>query len=118
MALHNLLGQEGERLAAAFLEANGFSVIASNWRHRHYEIDIVAIKENVLHCVEVKTRHSTRFGYPEDGVSRKKFSNLKIAAEQFMHQYRIDRRLQFDILAISLQAGQEAAYFFIEDVYL
>lgn len=117
MALHNIRGREGERLAALFLELNGFEVLACNWRYRHYEIDIVASRDRVLHCVEVKTRHNTVFGHPEDGVSRKKFGYLKIAAEQFLAEYPVPARLQFDILAISLLNGRKPEYFFIEDVY-
>ena len=36
-----------------------------NWRFKHYEIDIIALKNEIIHFIEVKTRQTTTFGYPE-----------------------------------------------------
>ena len=76
MASHNELGKEGEELAAKWLSENGYSILHTNWRHSHYEIDIVATKGKFLHFVEVKARKASPFGYPEDSVTKKKFKNL------------------------------------------
>jgi putative endonuclease len=66
----------------------------------------------------VKTRHNHVFGYPEESVSKKKFGNLKKGAEYFMHRYPAWKRLQFDILSISVFKDRKEEFFFIEDVYL
>lgn len=50
------LGRHGETLAADFLRANGYVILAQNWRYSHLELDIVALRDSVLHVVEVKTR--------------------------------------------------------------
>ncbi|MBL7728247.1 MAG: YraN family protein, partial [Dinghuibacter sp.] len=49
-------GAKGERLAAMWLEANGFTIVERNWRHGRYEIDLLAHRDGILHVVEVKTR--------------------------------------------------------------
>jgi putative endonuclease len=118
MALHISRGKEGEALALEYLLKKDFDIITCNWRHRHYEIDIIASRDNILHFIEVKTRHNHTFGYPEESVSRKKFENLKKGAEYFMHRYPLWKRLQFDILAISRCKNKKEEFFFIEDVYL
>jgi putative endonuclease len=118
MALHNTRGKEGEELALAFLRKKDFEILTCNWRHLQYEIDIIATKNDVLHFIEVKTRHSNTFGHPEEGVSKKKFGNLKKCAEYFMHRYPAWKRMQFDILAITRFADRNEEFFFIEDVYL
>ena len=56
MALQNNLGRLGENIAKDFLKQKGFIIIVLNWRHLHYEIDIVARQQNILVFVEVKTR--------------------------------------------------------------
>lgn len=77
MALHIEKGKEGERLAVRYLEKNSYIVEFCNWRYKSYEIDIVATKGGVVHFIEVKTRHSNTFGFPEEAVSKKKFESLK-----------------------------------------
>ncbi len=49
MAGHLQFGKNGEQLAAAFLEQQEYTILHRNWRHSHYEIDIVALKKEVLH---------------------------------------------------------------------
>ena len=84
MASHNKLGEEGEELAVKWLKENGYEVLHRNWRHSHYEIDIIALKNNMLHFVEVKARKNSPFGHPEDSVTKKKFKNLQKAADEFL----------------------------------
>ncbi|MBQ9495184.1 MAG: YraN family protein [Treponema sp.] len=48
-------GKSGEARAAHYLEAQGFSLVAQNWRTRSGEIDIIAFCKNTLVFVEVKT---------------------------------------------------------------
>ncbi len=76
MAQHNKLGQEGEQMASTYLEQQGYIILHRNWRYSHYEIDIIALKKEVLHFIEVKIRSSAKFGLPEESVTKKKFQNL------------------------------------------
>jgi putative endonuclease len=71
MASHNELGKEGEVLAATWLKEHGYKILHCNWRHSHYEIDIVATKGKFLHFVEVKARKFSMFGgHPEESVTK------------------------------------------------
>lgn len=117
MARHIDTGKKGEELALAWLITNRYSLLHKNWRHRHWEIDLIASKENTLHFIEVKTRTSSVFGYPEDNVSRKKIAYLIDAADEYLQLYPKWKRIQFDILAITIKRS-ETEYFLIEDVYL
>ena len=117
MAQHNNTGNKGEELAVTWFSNNNYKILHTNWRHRNWEIDIIAYKENILHFIEVKTRTSIAFGYPEDNVSRKKIAYLIDAADEYLQLYPKWKRIQFDILAITISKN-EVAYFYIEDVYL
>ncbi len=118
MALHNTFGKESEQLAAEWLLKQGYSIIHRNWRFSHYEIDIIAIKNNVLHFVEVKSRSSKKFGLPEEAVNKTKFQRLLNAADEFLFQNRQYKHVQYDVLAISKFKNEPVEFFFIEDVYL
>ena len=114
----NTLGTDGENMACAWLETKGYSVLHRNWRYSHYEIDIIASRNNKLHFVEVKARYASPFGYPEDSVSKKKFKNLQRAADQYLFLNPGHKWIQYDILAITLHRDREPEYFLLEDVYL
>lgn len=118
MASHNELGQQGEQLAFEWLRKKGYEILHRNWRHSHYEIDIVAKKERFLHFVEIKTRNASPYGYPEDSVTKKKFKNLQKAADEYLFLNPGHRWIQYDILSITLHRDKEPDYFFIEDVFL
>lgn len=118
MALHNQLGKKGEQLAEEYLLQKGYEILHRNWRHSHYEIDLVAVKNNLLHFVEVKLRSSKTFGLPEQNVKKKKFKSLMHAADEFLFQHQQYRHVQFDILAINISLNKGPEFFLIEDVYL
>lgn len=117
MAKHNHTGKEGEQLAAQYLQQNGYTLLHQNWRHGHWEIDIIATKNETLHFVEVKTRRTKNFGLPEEGVHKKKLQLLMNAGSAYLQQQPQWKKVQYDVLAVNLhQSG--ATYFLIEDVYL
>lgn len=118
MAAHNDLGKKGEELAIAWFVHQGFEILHSNWRHSHYEVDIIGSKNNILHFIEVKARRSMQFGYPEESVGKKKIQNLMNAAEEFLYQHPEWKRIQYDVLSISLKEEGKHEYFFTEDVHL
>ena len=118
MALHNELGKYGEELGKNYLAEKEFEILHVNWRYSFYEIDIIARKNNVLHFIEVKTRRSHRFGLPEESVDTKKIKKLMNAAEEYMRQFPGWKRVQYDVLSISIGRDNTPEYFFIQDVYL
>lgn len=118
MAVHNQLGKRGEQMAEEYLLQHGYQVLHRNWRHSHYEIDLITIKNEVLHFVEVKLRSSKTFGLPEQNVKKKKFQSLLHAADEFLFQNRQYRHVQYDILSINVAVNMEPEFFLIEDVYL
>lgn len=118
MAQHNNTGNQGEAMAAGYLTSKGFTLLHRNWRHSHWEVDIIAAKGEVLHFIEVKTRRTKKFGHPEESVSKQKIRNLINASEEYLQQYPQWKRIQFDILAITILKNEPVEYFLIADVYL
>jgi putative endonuclease len=116
MARHNATGRKGEQLAVEWLKSKGYEILHVNWRYSHYEIDVVAVKDEMLHFIEVKTRRTENFGFPEEAVDDVKINRLLNAGEEFLEQNDGWKRIQYDVLAISINSsGTE--YFLIEDVY-
>jgi putative endonuclease len=118
MSLHNKdTGFLGENKAVEYLLEMGYTILYRNWRYKHLEIDIIASKGLCLHIIEVKTRRSTTYGYPEQHINAQKMQNLKNAAALFQYQHPIWKVLQFDVIAIQLYTEEKCELLFIEDVY-
>tara|TARA_B100000809_G_scaffold139329_2_gene136959 strand:+ start:3361 stop:3723 length:363 start_codon:yes stop_codon:yes gene_type:complete len=107
MADHNILGEKGEGLAKEYLEKLGYEVVASNWRERKFEIDLIAIDNQEIVFVEVKTRSTSFFGNPEEAVTLKKQQHLINGADFYIQENEIDLECRFDIIAIILNSNQE-----------
>lgn len=100
MAEHNKTGKEGEEEARIHLQKQGYIIRHVNWRFGHYELDIVAEKNNELIIVEVKTRSSMEFESPEDAVGKSKIKRIVAATDEYMQVNNIDMSVRFDIIAI------------------
>lgn len=100
MATHNELGEKGEQLAVEYLQQKGYKILERNWRYKKAEVDIIALKEDILVPVEVKTRTSNYFGNPQDFVNLKKIQLLVEAINEYVVSKDLDVEVRFDIVAI------------------
>jgi len=87
------LGRWGENHAAEYLIELGYKVIEKNVRTPYGEIDLIAQKvskvskdEITTVFVEVKTRSSQTFGYPEEAITPRKRENLLSAVEHYLQE--------------------------------
>ena len=115
---NTIRGRWGEDLATHYLQQSGYEILHRNWRFSRFEIDIIAAKNQLLHFIEVKTRSSLQFGFPEESVSAKKMTNLMKAGAQYQYQYPEWTKVQYDVLSILLQSGSAPAFYLLEDIYL
>ena len=83
------LGMRGEALAAKYLSSRGYRICEQNYRVRIGELDIIAMKQDVIVFVEVKTRKSLHCGFPAESVKR------CIVKETKTNQKKIIKTAQF-----------------------
>lgn len=105
MAAHNALGKAGEDAAMAYLERNGYTIRHRNWRKKRLELDIVAVKDEQLIVVEVKTRSNTDYVEPQDAVNWQKVRHIVVAADAYIKHFSIDAPVRFDIITAVGEAG-------------
>jgi putative endonuclease len=98
-ALHGL---QGEDMACRLLTALGYTVLGRNIRHGRGEVDILAMENGYLVCLEIKTRSSTTFGRPEQFINRKKRSLLYAALQEEVRLRHWAGPSRFDEIAILL----------------
>lgn len=97
-----IVGNAGEDFAAKMLEDTGYTILERNYRTRIGEIDIIAIRDGVLHFIEVKTRTGDDFGYPADAVTESKQNTIRRASEIYLGRRRsMWNRISFDVVEIT-----------------
>lgn len=117
MAKHLQTGLIGENIAIQYLRSNAYVVMERNWRYKRAEIDIIAMKNNELVFIEVKTRTNISFGPPEYFVTPKKELLIQEAAMQYMELINYDWEIRFDIISIVLWAGRLMRLDHFEDAF-
>ncbi len=109
VAPHLLMGRRGERIACRFLLRQGFDVLARRYRGRSGELDIIALEQETLVFIEVKTRSSREFGEPWEFVDWQKQQILRRTAEDFIANYDLGQyAYRFDIVSVT---GKDAELF-------
>lgn len=98
-------GKRGEQQACEFLQEHGHVILHRNWRAAHKEIDIISIKDGVLHIVEVKSKTAPVTAAPVLNVNPRKQKNLVIAAGAFLNSEERkslpqDLEVVFDVISI------------------
>lgn len=104
-----VLGAAGERAAEEYLVNLGYVILDRNWHAGRYgEIDIVAEEAGMLVVVEVKTRHGTGFGNPEDAVNKAKQEKLRGAAQAYLTSHpHLPQAVRLEVVAVVLSTEEE-----------
>ncbi len=107
MSSTKVSGDLGEDFAVEFLKKKGYEIIDRNFRTRVGEIDIVAVYEDTLVFVEVKTRWNKKFGLPEEAVTLKKLEKIKKTGQLFAKQNpNLPKKQRIDVVAIQVMGNE------------
>lgn len=98
------LGDFGERIAAAHLEAKGYEIIDRNFRVFEAEIDLVARDTESVVFVEVRTRRGGDAGMAALSIGPAKARKMLRAVEFYAERHRdiADRALRIDVVTVEL----------------
>jgi putative endonuclease len=113
-----LLGRRGEQLAAAYLEQQGYRIVAANFSLPvgrnlrgvivNAEIDLVAYEGTTLCFVEVKTRASDWFAPPQANVDRRKQRQIARAARAYRRLLDLNKEsYRYDVVSVVLPADAD-----------
>ena len=95
------LGIAGEDAAAAWYQANGYEVVARNWRCREGELDLIVRRNRVIVFCEVKARANTVFGVPAEAVNHLKRQRLRVLASKWIADSPIrPKEIRFDVVSV------------------
>ena len=109
MATTKLLGAWGEALAAEYLRKKHYQILASSYRSRFGEIDLIVKNRNALVFVEVKLRKSDVYAKAREYVDKRKQDKLRLTASLYLSENPTTLPARFDIIEIYAPEGTATA---------
>ena len=109
MGRNNLVGAWGEVTAAAYLQKKRYTLVASGFRCRYGEIDLIVKNKKYLVFVEVKVRKSDRFAEALEFVDSFKQNRLRTTAEFYLSKYPTQLQPRFDVIEVYAPEGTDTA---------
>tara|TARA_X000000368_G_scaffold415834_1_gene408393 strand:+ start:1656 stop:2027 length:372 start_codon:yes stop_codon:yes gene_type:complete len=106
MARHNLLGEEGEKIAVRYLQSKGYIIYEMNWRFGKLEVDIIAEDGRELIFIEVKSRSSEIYGRPEEAIDGVKELAILNAAEIYIRDFNLEIEVRFDVISVIINKNK------------
>lgn len=101
-----LLGRWGEALVAADLRRRGFRILASGYRSRFGEIDLIATDDKYLCFLEVKLRGTGALVSGREAVDRRKQRRLRTTAEYWLAEHPAEPlQPRFDVAEVWAPQG-------------
>ena len=106
MSTAKALGNRGEAEVARYLRRKGYTLLASQWRCRFGELDLVARdRRGTLCIVEVKLRGVGSIALPREFVDSRKQQRLRSAAEVYLASKELDAPVRFDVAEVYDEGG-------------
>ncbi|MGH9949920.1 MAG: YraN family protein [Pyrinomonadaceae bacterium] len=112
----NVIGTRGEKLAAEFVEREGYRIVLANFKapigrnskgvQVSGEIDLIALDGETICFIEVKTRRSEDFGGPLSAVDIRKQRQITRTARVYKKLFNIfEMKQRFDVVTVILEKG-------------
>lgn len=106
------LGYLAENIAARYLESGGYEILDKNYRKPWGEIDVIALKNDVVVFVEVKANKQETAGFnPEIRADWNKMRKIKRTAMLYLEREMGDtaREWQIDVIAVTFDLARKKA---------
>lgn len=117
MRISNPTARLGEEKATTYLSSKGYKILERNYSKRYGEIDIIAVKNNVLVFVEVKTRSSNLFGTPFEAITPRKLQTVQKTAEYYKLTHRnLPDLMRIDAVSVQLDGEKVELIEHIENI--
>lgn len=118
MAEQKRAGDRGEAEAARYLREKGYTLLASQWRCRFGELDLVArSRQGILCFVEVKLRSAGAIGLPREFVDARKQERLRAAAACYLSVHELDAPARFDVAEIYAEKNGRLRVEYLENAF-
>ena len=104
-----ITGNAGEEKASQYLIQKGYSIIARNFRTKGGEVDIIAVKDNVVVFVEVKSLPNGTPELLQTELNRRKLQRIVKSSKCFLlkHRQYSNSYVRYDVMVIDMPGYPE-----------
>lgn len=97
----HILGKNGEDEAVKYLERQGYRIVERNFMCRQGEIDIIALDDNYLVFIEIKTRTNIEYGLPSEAVTERKLKHMKKTIQYYLYKRNLENaNVRIDVIEV------------------
>jgi putative endonuclease len=108
MRIVNPVGIKGEEIACEYLKKKGYKIIDRNFRKGYGEIDIIAIFNQILVFIEVKTRTTDLYGGAKEAIAYYKLKSLIKTAQFYkLLNPKLPDALRIDAVFVTLSSNNQ-----------
>ena len=112
------IGNAGEAEVARYLRKKGCTLLASQWRCRFGELDLVARNKKGTVCfVEVKLRGAGSIGLPREFVDARKHERLRTTASAYLSSHDLDAPARFDVAEVYAENDGSLRVEYLENAF-
>lgn len=112
------IGRSAEIVAAAELGKRGYRIVASNYRCRAGEIDLIAQERDSLVFIEVRCKRTNEYGTPAESITASKMRKIITTAEHYLNENGIaDAACRFDVVEVVMAEGKLVVSDVIRDAF-
>ena len=108
------LGLAAEEAVCRHLKEKGFSILDRNWRRPWGELDVVALRDGVVHFVEVKASSQQVAGFePFLRADERKMQKVQRTARTWLatRRYSPETEWQMDVASVIMAEAPEIEIF-------
>ena len=102
-----MVGAWGEALAAKYLQKKHYKLLASQYRSRYGEIDLIVCDREYVVFVEVKLRKSDKFARAAEFVDTAKQNRIRTTASYYLSENDTELKARFDVIEIYAPNGEQ-----------
>lgn len=122
-ANNRIIGNNGEKIACTYLEKLGYLIQDRNYNKKWGELDIVAVKDNILHFFEVKSMRTVGNSIyrPEENVHNLKQKRLRRTIQTYLNEHKagIEPVFKFHVIVVKMNiATGESDIEMLENIIL
>ena len=116
---NKIKGNIGEGLACQFLEKENYQILERNYTSFRGEIDIIALQNEEIAFIEVKTRCQKFCGTPAESINNIKKKHIYQVAEHYLYLHGLlESKIRFDVIEIFLYDSNSYKISHIKNVIL
>ena len=108
-------------MAAQYLIKKRYKLLASGYRSRFGEIDLIVSNREYLVFVEVKLRKSDAFAEAREFVDSRKQARIRTTAELYLSENPTNLQPRFDVIEIYASDGidtKNPSIYHLEDAFI